>query len=121
MADLVRQYKLTERVLFSSFNLHTLIQIHRMLPEIPPGSPHRPRLERNFPPARRMDASISSLHPGLGEAKARLIDSAHNRKRMVFVYTVDQEDMVRLFEAGVDGIFTDDPKHAREVLERMRP
>ncbi len=31
VADLVRQYKLTQRVFFSSFNFHTLIQIHRML------------------------------------------------------------------------------------------
>ncbi len=63
-----------------------------------------------------------SLHPGLGEATARLIKSAHDRGRLVFVYTVNrEEDMVRLFEAGVDGIFTDDPKHARVVLERIRP
>jgi glycerophosphoryl diester phosphodiesterase len=40
----------------------------------------------------------------------------------VLVYTVNHEvEMQRLFSMGVDGIFTDDPILARNVLDKIPP
>jgi glycerophosphoryl diester phosphodiesterase len=45
------------------------------------------------------------------------VAGAHARGRQIFVYTVnDSAEMRRLFELGVDGLFTDDPAQALEIL-----
>jgi glycerophosphoryl diester phosphodiesterase len=60
-----------------------------------------------------------SLNPELSDATPKRIQDTHKKGREIFVYTVNrEEDIQRLFEAGVDGIFTDDPILARNVLER---
>ena len=52
------------------------------------------------------------------DATERMIKREHARGRRVHVWTVNRpEDMRRLFAADVDGIFTDDPRLARQVLQ----
>jgi len=62
-----------------------------------------------------------ALHPESTDVSARLVDSAHRRGHRVNVWTVNQPDeMRRLFALGVDGIFTDDPRLALQVLTANR-
>jgi len=117
-AALVKRHKILPRVWFSSFNPVALLRIHRLLPESPlgllawPGAAGwwaRSPLGRIIP--------YHSLHIASKDAKPGLIKRMHRDQRKVFVYTVNLEnDMLRLFEMGVDGIFTDDPLLARRVL-----
>jgi glycerophosphoryl diester phosphodiesterase len=122
VADLVRQYKLAQRVIFSSFNPIALVRIRRLVPEAPIGL-------LAFPGARGWLArshlgrlvKYQSLHPELSDATAALINRVHKHSGRVFVYTVNrQEDMQRLFALGVDGIFTDDPLLAQNALKEFR-
>jgi len=120
VADLVKQTRLTQRVFFSSFNIISLIRIHRLLPEAPLGflvPPGRAgALMRNI---FGRWGNYQSLNPELSDATPKRIQDTHKKGRKIFVYTVNrEEDIRRLFEAGVDGIFTDDPILARNVLER---
>lgn len=122
VAELVKQYKLNGRVFFSSFSIISLIRIHRLLPDSPIGllttQGWKGVLVRGL---MELLTPYQSLHPHLSDATLQLIQAAQKKGRKVFVYTVNkEEDMQRLFEAGVDGIFTDDPLFAREVLEKMR-
>jgi glycerophosphoryl diester phosphodiesterase len=122
VAELVKQYKLTQRVFFSSFNIIALARIRRILPEVPTGLLTAPgwqgALMRSIPD-RLID--FQSLHPELNDASPQLIQAAQKRGRKIFVYTVNfAEDLQRLFENGVDGVFTDDPVLAKNVLEKMR-
>ncbi|MFM8322726.1 MAG: glycerophosphodiester phosphodiesterase, partial [Chloroflexota bacterium] len=122
-AELVRHYRLQQRVFFSSFNPLALLRIRRLVPEAPVGLLALPG--KAGWPARGWPGRLlrcQALHVALPDASEKLARRAHARRVKLLVYTVNrEEDMQRLFEWGVDGIFTDDPLLARAVLRRMRP
>jgi glycerophosphoryl diester phosphodiesterase len=122
VAELVRQFKLTHRVIFSSFNPIALLRIRRLLPETPTGLLALPgargRLARSWP-GRLL--KYQSLHIEMADTTASLVSQVHRRSGRVFIYTVNQEEeMLKLFALGVDGIFTDDPLLAQTALKKYR-
>ena len=120
VAALVKQHRLTQRVLFSSFNIVSLMRIHRIMPEAPLGLllAHGRWGFINRSVLGKL-VNYQSLHPSLNDANPHLVRAAHDKGRKVLVYTVNKEyEIQRLFQDGVDGIFTDDPLLAREVLEK---
>jgi glycerophosphoryl diester phosphodiesterase len=121
-AVLVRHFGLQERVLFSSFNRFALQRTAELLPEVPRGLLALPGMlgvvARSWIGRRWVD--YQAIHPAAMDAKPGLIAKAHQRGQRVHVYTVNQRrEMLRLFHAGVDGIFTDDPPLAFAVLKEM--
>lgn len=61
----------------------------------------------------------AALHPYLTDVTKQQIVRVHRIKRRVHVGAVNKaEDMVRLINWGVDGIYTDDPQLALRVLGR---
>ncbi|HZW04822.1 MAG TPA: glycerophosphodiester phosphodiesterase, partial [Anaerolineaceae bacterium] len=108
-----------DRVLFSSFFPQNLLRMRRLLPGIPRGilawpgwmgAPQRGLLGRWAAP--------NIVHPNIDDADEHLIRRAHANGRRVHVWTVnDAVDMRRLYAAGVDGLFTDDPSLAIHELE----
>lgn len=119
---LVRRFNLQKYIMFSSFNRFALQRANQLLPEVPLGLLALPSILGA--PARswigRRWVAYQALHPAIQDAKPGLIRKAHQRGHRVHVYTVNQrQDMLRLFQDGVDGIFTDDPPLAFEVLRQM--
>jgi glycerophosphoryl diester phosphodiesterase len=117
-AELVKRYDLEKRVLFSSFNPIALIRIHKLLPEAPIGLLALPRWNGAWARSR-LGGLIphQSLQPEVEDVNPSLVRRVHSSGRKVFVYTVNHVDtMRRLFSWKVDGIFTDDPVLARQVL-----
>jgi len=117
---LVEKYALQERVLFSSFNPLALLRARRCLPQIPAGllalAGSAGRLARS-PLARLIPHQ--ALHPEIGDVTPQLVRRTQRSGRRVHVYTVNRpDDMRRLFALGVDGIFTDDPHLARQILSK---
>jgi glycerophosphoryl diester phosphodiesterase len=52
----------------------------------------------------------------------RLLDRIHRDGRRLTAYTVnDPQEMRRLFSLGIDGIFTDDPRLALQILAETSP
>jgi len=48
---------------------------------------------------------------------AALVKREHRRGRRVHVWTVNEKsDIDHMIEIGVDGIFTDNPKFAKDIL-----
>lgn len=119
VAELVKRMKLQERVLFSSFYPGNLQTTARLLPNVPVGLLAEPLIKGWL--ARSpitLNVSPRIIHPYLADATAGLIRREHARGRRVHVWTVNAPaDMRRLFAADVDGIFTDDPRLARQVLQ----
>ena len=118
VGELVNKHNLSERVLFSSFNPFALIRIHRMLPEVPLGL-----LAINGPSgwwARSWIGSLLSyqaLHPHFADVDKKMIEKLHLHNRRVYSYTINLADeMRRLVDWGIDGIFTDDPILALQTL-----
>jgi glycerophosphoryl diester phosphodiesterase len=120
---LVQHYGYQDIVMFSSFNHLVLQRAHQICPEIPLGLLAYPGIFGA--PARswigRKWISYQALHPATMDAKPKLIQKAHQLGKRVHVYTVNlRHDMIRLYQAGVDGIFTDDPSLALDVLKISR-
>lgn len=107
---------LLEGTLFSSF-YDPLLRRLRELSE-------RARIgflvSRRFPDraverARGVGAEV--LHPELPLATRELVEEAHDAGLGVYVFTVDrEEDMRRLLDLGVDGLFTNHPDRMRRLL-----
>jgi glycerophosphoryl diester phosphodiesterase len=122
VAELVHRYGLKERVLFSSFNPIALLRVRRQVPEAPIGllafEGRSGALARS-----RLGALLGyqALHPEAGDVTPHLVEWVHRRGCRLHTYTVNREDdLRRLFGLRVDGVFTDDPVLARQVLMRLR-
>ena len=108
-----------ENVLFSSFAPINLLKARGLLPEVPVGILAaegregwwtRSLIGRWFFPGM--------IHPHLGDVTRGFIQREHNRNRRVHVWTVNRkEDMKKLIELKVDGIFTDELALAKQTLE----
>ena len=115
---LVREHDLIGKVMFSSFNPMALLRARRAAPQIPLGllalGGKSGAWSRGW--FGRL-VGYDAIHPEKGDVTPALVQAAHKRGKRVHVYTVNSEsDMLRMFELGVDGIFTDDPPLARQVL-----
>ena len=118
VCELVKRFGLENRVLLSSFLVSNLIQARSLLPETPQGllalkgwlGWWSRSFGFNF-------GNYEALHPNLRNVTARQVARVHRLNRRVHVWTVNlAEDMFRLFAWGVDGLFTDDPLLAIDVL-----
>ena len=122
VAKLVKEHKLEENIMFSSFNPLALRRINRQLPEVPIGLLSLPgrkgilarcRLSRFFVP-------FQALHPELNDANSSLVRWLHRNGHRIHVYTVNRaKDLQRMFELDVDGIFTDDVPLAKEIRKSI--
>jgi glycerophosphoryl diester phosphodiesterase len=109
---------LLARTLFSSFEDAYLAGLQGAEPAtrrallLEPRSAERP-LER----ARAVAAE--AINPWLGLVTRELVAAAHAEGLGVYVFTVNrEEDMRRMLELGVDGMFTDYPDRLRRLLPR---
>lgn len=116
--ELVKRFGLEKNVLFSSFLGSNLARTRSLLPDVPRGllalggwvGWWARSFGFNF-------GDYQALHPNLRDTTPQQVARVHRLKRRVHVYTVSTADeMRRLFAWGVDGIFTGDPKLAKDIL-----
>ncbi len=123
VAAIVRRHNLANRVMFSSFNPVALLRARKLLPQTPVGLLAEPGVlgaAKRSPLFYWLD--YQSLHPEARDAQAGLVQRAHRRGCPVLVYTVNQaEEMRRLFDIGVDGVFTDDPLLGKRIVAGGEP
>jgi glycerophosphoryl diester phosphodiesterase len=116
----VRRLDMVEQVVVSSFDLSTVDRVKDLAPEIATGwlvglGLRRSQLDRCVRHGHRY------LHPWDRSVTAALVAGARNRGLGLNVWTVDQPArIVRLAGWGVDGIVTNVPQVAREVLDPAR-
>ena len=117
---LVRKHGLEKSVIFSSFFVSNLRQAQRFLPDVPRGLLALDGWMGAW--ARSFGFSFgnyAALHPYLTDVNAQQVSRVHQLKRRIHVWTVNKpEDVARLNSWGVDGIFTDDPQLALQVIGR---
>jgi glycerophosphoryl diester phosphodiesterase len=122
VAEIVSQHNLAHSILFSSFNPIALRRIKHLIPEASIGlialGGIKGRLMLGW--FGRFLIPYQSIHPAIRDVTPNLLNRAHQLGHRVNVYTVNQaSDMERLFKMGIDGIFTDDPLLARQVLANI--
>ncbi|MGE5248725.1 MAG: glycerophosphodiester phosphodiesterase [Bacteroidota bacterium] len=118
--ELVRRHGMEKHVLFSSFFGFQLKAAARLLPDVPRGLLALPGWKGAW--ARSfgfMFGDYQALHPNLRDVNAAQVSRVHQLKRRIHVYTVNApEDMRRLNNWDVDGVFTDDPESMLRTLGR---
>lgn len=104
-----------EQFLISSFNHHWLRAVKQNHPERRIGA-----LTAACPLdycAFATQLNAWSVHVDVDFVTKEMVEDAHQRQLKIFVYTVDEaQDIDDLMTLGVDGIFTNHPTHARNVL-----
>lgn len=113
-AEMIRTYGMENQCVITSTNLSYLKRVKAMLPEIRTGYIISAAYG-NFYSGDDMDfISIRS-----GFVTASLIQNAHEQGKAVYAWTVNgRNEMERLTLLGVDGIITDRPVVAREIVYR---
>jgi len=107
--DAVHAAGMAESVLLSSFAPRALRQAREIDPGIARATLYDPAVHGDAPPRAilRQDGSCC-FHLARDEVTAAIVDACHDHGARVLVYTVNEvEEMERMFEIGVDGVFTD--------------
>lgn len=122
VCELVKRHSLQNRILFSSFFGFNLKRAAQLLPEVPRGllalDGWKGAWARSF---GFMFGEYQALHPHITDANAPQVSRVHQLKRRIHVWTANTaEEVTRLKNWGVDGIFTDDPQAAVRALGRER-
>ncbi|WP_214001111.1 glycerophosphodiester phosphodiesterase family protein [Arsukibacterium sp.] len=106
-----------QSLVISSFNHHLLFAIKQQQPQLRLGA-----LTASLPLDYAAFASILqaySVHCDVSFINQALVDDAKARGLKVYVYTVDQtDDIRRLKEYGVEGIFSNYPARSRTWLHK---
>jgi glycerophosphoryl diester phosphodiesterase len=114
--EAVARRGLLERTLFSSFYDPVLARLRELSPEARVAflvSRHYP--DRALERARAVGAE--ALNPEACLVTGELVEGAHRAGLAVYVFTVDDPDeMARMLDLGVDGLFTNHPDRMRALL-----
>ncbi len=106
-----------DRFMISSFNVASVDRIKELDPSIPAALLAWGQIDPNALIARAVAHGFQAIHPHDILVDQGFVTKAHEAGLEVNVWTVDDEDrIVELADFGVDGIITNDPARAVEVL-----
>ena len=112
---LVREYGLSDRMIFSSFNHESVALCRELAPDIPCGFLYDCWLLEPGKYAKKH--GVRYLHPSFSSLRDRTIEEIHREGVGLNVWTVNDPDVMRfLAKNGVNGIITNYPDKCREVL-----
>lgn len=116
--DLIEKYNLIDSVIISSFRFNNLVYVKDRNPGISCGLIASKGIKGLF--ARNLlnhSVSVDALHPYYTDVNPNLIRREQQCGRRVRVWTVNEPgEIMRLYNMGVDAIFTDDPQASKEFF-----
>jgi len=118
VVSIIKNSKLMDQILFSSFNPVALKKTSKLLPNVRKGillsNPWSVDLFNNVP---FMPLNYDTVHIAFSTLSLKRINSFHSSGKLVFTYTLNHpHDIQTALNLGVDGFFTDDPALARRTL-----
>ncbi|HLR51394.1 MAG TPA: glycerophosphodiester phosphodiesterase family protein [Candidatus Avamphibacillus sp.] len=100
-----------ENIIISSFDHVALEKVQKRAPHLPIGLLFYYRFIRPWEYAKQTGLDVYSIHPNAVYLDKELIDACHAAGYRVFPFTVNrEEDYRKLVEAGVDGVFSNNPR-----------
>ncbi|MHA1791478.1 MAG: glycerophosphodiester phosphodiesterase [Promethearchaeota archaeon] len=122
IVNLVDKYEVNEQVLYSSFMYATLLEVRDLSPSARIAlvfgdiKTDEKYLESVANQAEMVGAECINLH--YNHVTREIVDYFHGKNLKLMAWTPNATvDMLRLLEAGVDGIFTDDAVRLKRVLD----
>ncbi|MBI4367466.1 MAG: glycerophosphodiester phosphodiesterase, partial [Deltaproteobacteria bacterium] len=118
VVELVRRFGVEARVVLSSFSPLTLWRLRRLAPEIRRAWLVEPRAFFFLHPLFFGKVlGICHLHPFHESTTPQLVERARQAGWGIITWTVNtRAEMARAIALGVDGIITDDPLLAKEMI-----
>ena len=116
--QLIHEYQLSNRIIFSSFNHYSIIHCYQIAPEIEiaPLIGHGMYMPWVYAEAIR----AKGIHPKFKSISDEVIKKSLEQGIAVRPYTINSEkDMVHVFELDCTAFMTDDPVRALRIRERM--
>ena len=128
LCRLIREYRMTDRVMVASFSGSTLEQFRRECPEVATSAGtsevaaflamQRAGLAASYGPSMQA-VQVPEWAGGVHVLDGDFVRAAHGRNMRVHAWTVnDEAAMRRLLDLGVDGLMTDYPDRLLKVLGR---
>lgn len=117
--DLVRQYHLEDKVLFSSFNLVSVLKCKKLMPQVPVGFLMEVRMDNMGGFAR--ENQVEYYHPDIEFLTEDQVEECHSKGIGVNVWTVNKKkEMQKMLQWKVDGIFTNYPDIANDMKKEEK-
>ncbi len=128
LCQMIRQYKMTEKVIVGSFRQTAIDEFRAACPEVATSaSPaevseflamYKTGIAASYtPPFQALQVPVNAGF--LNVVSKDFIAAAHRQNLQVHVWTInDPDEMRRLIDFGVDGIMTDYPDRLLQLLER---
>jgi len=115
--QLIRDMKLSEQIVFSSFNHYSLALCKQLAPEIRTGILYSEGLYRPWDYAKTLRAdALHAYHPAV---LPEFVEEAKQYNVVYHPWTVnDPKRMEELVDAGAAGIITDYPDRLHEILKK---
>ncbi|CAI8857387.1 glycerophosphoryl diester phosphodiesterase [Bacillus sp. IT-79MI2] len=115
VVDLVREYHLSNQIIFSSFNHDSVSLLAEISPEIPRAILYDEPLSDPIAEAKKREAS--GLHPNFQLLTKEFVQTAQQQGYVFRPYTINEnKDLQTMIDYGVDVIITDWPIRAFELL-----
>lgn len=118
VADAIEKFHLTQRTIISSFNHYSLVEIRKLNPEIKTAPLYMSGIYEPWEYARRLGAC--AIHPLFYNIVPEVMKGCKLNGIKVNPYTVDQPEYIKaMAAAGVDGIITNVPDIALNIMKEM--
>ncbi|KEK25543.1 glycerophosphodiester phosphodiesterase [Bacillus gaemokensis] len=115
VVDLVREYHLSNQIIFSSFNHESVSLLAEIAPEIPRAILYDEPLSDPIIEAQKREAV--GLHPNFKLLTKEFVQAAQEQGYVFRPYTINKrKDLQTMIDYGVDVIITDWPMRAFELL-----
>jgi glycerophosphoryl diester phosphodiesterase len=112
VADIVEEEGMTDDVAVMSLKYPGVLKMRELRPDWRAGV----LAARAIGNLAALDADFLAVNTG--QANARMIRQAHAAGKQVYVWTVNDPALIsRMISLGVDGLITDEPALARQVME----
>lgn len=110
LLDSLANHRREDHLIISSFDHVALEKVQKRAPHLPTGLLFYYRFIRPWEYAKQTGLDIYSIHPNAVYTDKELIEAFHKAGYKVYPYTVNDDKLYeQLVEAGVDGVFSNNP------------
>jgi len=123
VAQMILHFGIVDQVLVSSFHPLPLRKFHQLLPAVPIGFLAKRGISGFLSRSSfgKVLVSYLAIHPEKNDVSPNLVKTAQQSGFRVHPFLVNEHDeLAKLFAVGIDGVITDYPSLARQVLESNR-
>ena len=115
VVGLVRKYNMSHRVIISSFNHYSLVEVAGIAPEIGTGVLYMEGLYEPWSYAIKLGAC--AVHPLFHTLVPEVVEGCRENGIAVNTFTVDRPELIKkMIVMGVDGIITNVPDIALDIV-----